>query len=149
MELLVRYLRYTDGRVDDVELTANGVKLTISIDDMKGLVSQYDLFMEQEKARNTPVHKCTDCRYCVQQDEGYSNYTVEGTKCDCLLMLNKNFPVDRFYNEDSALLFASECEMFDEGDGPHLDVDMEEFDKEELDEDVLVLFDAWQIRGSK
>jgi hypothetical protein len=32
--------------------------------------------------------KCTDCKYCVEQDEGYSNWTVEGTEIDCLLGKN-------------------------------------------------------------
>jgi hypothetical protein len=148
MEILVRYLRYTDGKVDDVELTANGVKLTISIDEMKGLVRQYDLFTEQENAKRAAMHKCTDCRYCVTKDEGYSNYTVEGTTVDCMLMLNPGFPKDNFYGEEDFLLHANKCSLFSKGEHPHVDVEEEEFDADELPRELAVLYDAWLLRGA-
>jgi hypothetical protein len=69
--------------------------------------------------------KCTDCKYCVEQDNGYSNYTVEGTEADCLLSKNPDFPSDRWYHEDEALNYASECASFTKGDSVHFDVEGE------------------------
>lgn len=147
MNLLVRYLRYSDGREEDIEITQDGLSLVLPISTMKDLVRQHELFIEREKAEKEKNQKeCTQCRYCVQQDDGYSNYTVEGTTCDCLLGLNNAFPKDRFYGADEDLLFATKCEMFKAGDGPQIDVDREEFDRDTLDPDIRVLFDAWEIR---
>jgi hypothetical protein len=73
------------------------------------------------------MRKCTACIYSFLQDEGYSNWTVEGMSIDCLLRLNNDFPIDVFYAEEPALLFADECFRFKEGDsGIHLDVDGED-----------------------
>lgn len=69
--------------------------------------------------------KCTDCKYCLEQDYGYSNYTVEGTDVDCLLHKNPEFPEDRFYGEEPALLFAKKCDKFTLGDHPVIDVDLD------------------------
>lgn len=69
--------------------------------------------------------KCTDCKYCVEQDCGYSNYTVEGTEVDCLLGLNPAMPVGRFYGEEPSLSFAERCEKFISGSCVYIDVDRE------------------------
>jgi len=67
--------------------------------------------------------RCTDCKYCVTQDTGYSNYTVEGCEADCLLGKNKYFPRDVWYGESPALQYANECNSFIVGAGPEFDVD--------------------------
>lgn len=35
--------------------------------------------------------KCTECKFCIMHDTGYSNYTVEGTDVDCIINLNPAF----------------------------------------------------------
>lgn len=97
---------------------------------------------------------CEDCKYCVQEDSGYSNYTVEGTTADCLLGLNSKMPIDRFYGEDPALQFAKKCERFSEGVGPYIDVDRESLkhynDKLSTaysdDPEISELLDAWEAK---
>ncbi len=59
------------------------------------------------------------------QDNGYSNWTVEGTEVDCLLSKNPDFPSDRYYSKDKSLDFANECGGYIEGDPVHFDVDGE------------------------
>jgi len=43
--------------------------------------------------------RCCNCRYSLTEDNGYSNWTVEGTDIDCLKKLNPSFPVDAWYGE--------------------------------------------------
>jgi hypothetical protein len=71
------------------------------------------------------MKKCSDCRYAMEHDWGYSNYTVEGTEIVCLLDLNPQFPVDRFYGEEPALNFAETCSKFSEGGAVGVDCDQE------------------------
>lgn len=155
--MLVRYLRYSDGREEDIEITKDGLRLVFPIGELKDLVRQHELFVEKERleafiredAAKKAIKKCTDCRYCVQQDEGYSNYTVEGTTADCLLSLNPGLPKDVFYGEEEKLLFAGNCSMYEKGEGPYIDVEDTDFIFEELDKDIQVLFSAWKLRGEK
>lgn len=72
------------------------------------------------------MKKCDECKYCIQIEEGYSNYTVEGNTADCLLNKNPDFPVDTFYREEPALEFADKCESFIEGKCVNIDVEREE-----------------------
>ena len=72
--------------------------------------------------------KCIECRFCILQDEGYSNWTVEGQSADCLLSLNPHFPDDTFYGQASSLLFAEKCPSFAKGDPVLVDVDQEKGD---------------------
>lgn len=64
---------------------------------------------------------CTDCRYCLLQKEGYSNYTVEGETVHCLL--EKQEPFDRWYGEDERLRFAETCDTFSLGECLEEDVE--------------------------
>ncbi len=66
---------------------------------------------------------CTECRHALLQDEGYSNYTVEGTTFSCKLELNPHGSFDRFYGVDKRLAFAEQCTSFAEGDVEHHDVE--------------------------
>lgn len=70
--------------------------------------------------------KCTECKFCIMRDNGYSNYTVEGTDVDCIINLNPAFPVDKWYNTAEDLDFANVCPRFKEGEGIHVDVDHKE-----------------------
>ena len=74
---------------------------------------------------NETTKKCHECRYCILTDYGYSNYTVEGTTADCLMDLNKAFPVDTFYGEEPVLAFAEECKSYTHGSPVEVDVEQE------------------------
>ena len=67
--------------------------------------------------------KCDECKWCVLEDYGYSNYTVEGTGADCLLDLNPDLPADHRWGEASALAFANVCPRFKEGNPLLVDVE--------------------------
>lgn len=69
--------------------------------------------------------KCTECKFCLLEDYGYSNYTVEGTDASCLLELNPDFPVDNWYGESPAHDFANVCPRFKEGNPVEIDVECE------------------------
>lgn len=97
--------------------------------------------------------RCNKCKYSLQEDEGYSNYTVEGTTIYCLLNLNADFPVDRFYGEEPKLKFAEKCPSFTAGDGVYVDVEREDqADGEKLsagytdDPEIAALVDAWEAQ---
>lgn len=68
---------------------------------------------------------CVECKFCVAEDYGYSNWTVEGTSVYCLLKLNPRLPADRWYGEADELKYASECKKFSKGEMIHIDVDRE------------------------
>jgi hypothetical protein len=69
--------------------------------------------------------KCTQCRFHILRDEGYSNYTVEGTTFNCAKGLNPAAPFDNFYSKAQELNFAEACSGFIPGPGVQLDVDGE------------------------
>lgn len=78
---------------------------------------------------------CSECYYSCEQDDGYSNYTVEDTETMCLIECNPMFP---FYSGKHNLIsdvdeFAKQCHMYKKGDGWHYDIDNEE---ERMDEDL-------------
>lgn len=95
---------------------------------------------------------CTDCRYRLSQDEGYSNYTVENTTFHCLLKKHPDMPFDEFYGEDKRLLFAEQCDSFSAGEGVFIDVDREALKTYEdklstaytKDPEIVPLLDAWE-----
>lgn len=66
---------------------------------------------------------CNTCKYCVLEDYGYSNYTVEGTYQDCLLNLNPGFPVDHWYGKTEENKGAVDCRRYVQGEPIELDVD--------------------------
>lgn len=72
------------------------------------------------------MRKCTDCKFLVLTDEGYSNWTVENTTATCLHNNNPGFPCDNYYGEVHEHSFAEKCELFSAGDPVHFDVDREE-----------------------
>jgi hypothetical protein len=68
------------------------------------------------------------CKFAIHEDFGYSNYTVEGTTFHCAKKLNPNGEFDEFYGSDKRMEYAKECEGFEEGEGPKIDVDREDID---------------------
>jgi hypothetical protein len=69
---------------------------------------------------NTP---CAECRFCVEQDEGYSNYTVEGVTIQCAKGLHPDGDFDRWYGEDKRLRNVEDCSGYDKGEPLWLDAD--------------------------
>ncbi len=96
--------------------------------------------------------KCTDCKFRLSDDFGYSNYTVEGTNFHCLLKKHPDMPFDEFYGEDKRLEFAQKCEAFVAGEGVYLDCDREALKNYDdklssaytSDPEIVPLLDAWQ-----
>ena len=82
---------------------------------------------------------CTDCKYCIEEDYGYSNWTVEGTEVDCLIKAHPNFPVDRFYGEEPELKFAKKCSRFVKGYPVEVDCDQELGDLWEYSDDPEII----------
>lgn len=72
------------------------------------------------------MKKCDECKYCVLEDFGYSNYTVEGVTAICLKDENPGLPKDRWYGEEPVLDFAEECKSFEAGQPVEIDCDREE-----------------------
>lgn len=71
---------------------------------------------------------CVGCKYLWAKDEGYSNYTVEETKIDCLLDRNPKLPDQRPWDWDEEkdnwpATMMGRCEVYAEGPMVHLDVD--------------------------
>ena len=95
--------------------------------------------------------KCSDCKYRLAQDWGYSNYTVEGTTFNCLLEKHPEMPFDEFYGEDKRLDFAEKCDGFSRGEGVFIDCDREELKNYEdklstaytKDPEIASLMDKW------
>lgn len=88
------------------------------------------------KPRNQPPRKpyvslfkkCTECRFHILRDDGYSNYTVEGTSFNCAKGLHPKAPFDNYYSKAPELGFADTCSSFTRGEGVHVDVEGEYLD---------------------
>jgi hypothetical protein len=75
---------------------------------------------------------CRDCKFCVFADNGYSNYTVEGTDVLCgseNYMVRKNFVTFDYYYGKAPTGFeqGENCVGFVEGEPISLDVDGEKY----------------------
>lgn len=79
---------------------------------------------------------CSDCKFALFHDYGYSNWTVEGTDFHCLKEKHPDGSFDRFYLTDGRLGYAEKCQAFVKGDPVNLDVDMEEMYHHEKYSDV-------------
>jgi len=91
----------------------NKTEVKSDLDEVKKLISSdIKLFLENVKL-------CSNCEYFVEEDYGYSNYTVEGTNYYCLL--NNNGLKTCFKNKMS----AESCIHFKKGDHWYIDVDGE------------------------
>jgi len=70
---------------------------------------------------------CRDCKFCVIVDNGYSNYSVEGTDVLCGSykddIREKFISFDSFYQEAAGFSQGEDCAGFAEGEPISLDVD--------------------------
>lgn len=85
---------------------------------------------------------CGECRFCLFQDEGYSNYTVENTVFHCMKKVHPDGEFDRFYGEDKRLEFAECCPQFEAGSAISLDVERE--DMADLTDDQRQLLASYE-----
>ena len=69
---------------------------------------------------------CAQCRFAVFEDNGYSNYTVEGTEFSCAKRLHPDGTFDRFYKENPKLDYAAACVGFEAGEPVDMDVEQEQ-----------------------
>ena len=84
--------------------------------------------------------ECTNCRFAIFQDTGYSNWTVEGCTFFCALGVHPADGFDSYYSTDPGLKYAAECDAFEAGTCIELDVDGEN----EPTEDQLVILRKWE-----
>jgi hypothetical protein len=83
--------------------------------------SKEQLIKDIEFAKN--YKSCDTCKFCVYQDHGYSNYTVEGTTISCLVSKFEEY--DDSYGDNFSLGIATTCDHYNEGEHWILDVDGE------------------------
>lgn len=85
--------------------------------------------LRMTQTTHTEIRKasCKECLFLIQIDDGYSNWTVEGTTNHCLFDKNPGMPEDNFYGygknfygygENNALRFV--CKWFDHFADPNL-----------------------------
>lgn len=98
------------------------------------------------------MKSCAECKFCLLEDYGYSNYTVEGTYVHCLKKLHPESGFDRFYGQEDRLKFAEECTGYVNGEPVDLDNDRDLLKNYSdplssaytTDPEVAPLLDAWQ-----
>ncbi len=66
---------------------------------------------------------CLSCKFAIFQEEGYSNYTVEGTMFHCALNKHPDGDFDRWYGEDKRLDYV--CDSYQVGSPIEMDVERE------------------------
>jgi hypothetical protein len=66
---------------------------------------------------------CIECKFCMQQDYGYSNYTVEGTNARCLFGLVGEFDTGEERQVEAAKQVCQGCPHFSQGTGLYFDCD--------------------------
>lgn len=59
----------------------------------------------------------------VLVDQGYSNWTIEGTDAHCLLKKNPEYPRDYWYGHDPSVKHAEKCDVFKAGEPVEIDVE--------------------------
>ena len=74
----------------------------------------------------TDKASCSNCKYAIFQEEGYSNYTVEGCVFTCALGKHPDGSFDRWYGEDKRLNYV--CDSHSVGDPIEMDVECENLD---------------------
>lgn len=99
------------------------------------------------------MKSCENCRFCLMQDVGYSNYTVEGIDVHCLKRIHPESGFDKWYGGDERLEFAEKCKGYESGTPVCIDVDQEDRvdPKGPLskfyvtnDDEVAKLLDEWE-----
>ena len=83
--------------------------------------------------------RCTNCKFLLAMDSGYSNWTVTETDLDCLKGFNDRLPATesyRFETEHSDVnAVAEKCPHYREGESTHIDVDWEDGDAANYNDD--------------
>jgi len=97
------------------------------------------------------MKRCTDCKFCISIDSGYSNSTVKGTEIDCLKGQNEGFPSDHWYGENEALKFAEQCKKFHKGELVKVDVDgeMAPYTNDPVIQKLLIKYDDEMFGNNK
>jgi hypothetical protein len=89
------------------------------------------------------MKSCHSCYYAAHVDQGWSNYTVEGTTFYCLLKKGGADGFDEFYGEDDRMAYAEQCGSFHKSEGFTIDVEWKALDDYRKDNDERVaLWDA-------
>ena len=94
-------------------------------------------------AESVAAPKCSECRFGLIQDTGWSNWTVDGRDFFCLLGAHPEDGFDVWYYNDSRLNYAAECPKFEVGEPVSMDVDHED----EVPEERRAIYDAWSARN--
>ena len=76
--------------------------------------------------QDQPPKRCSSCVHCLTFEYGYSNWTVEGKTRVCMLHKHPEPEFDNWYDENPADRYAEQCDSFERGEGPYLDVDRED-----------------------
>jgi hypothetical protein len=93
---------------------------------------------------------CAQCKFCLLEDVGYSNYTVENTLFFCLKDAHPEDGFDSWYREADKLAYAEKCQQFEPGIPIELDVEQEALDDlSYYDEEQLKLLAKHLGRGLK
>ena len=88
--------------------------------------------------------ECTNCKFAIFQDTGWSNYTTEGTEFYCAKHAHPDPGFDVFYETDPRLKYAAECKEFEAGVHPHLDVDGEWADEPGVTDEQKAIVAMWE-----
>ena len=73
----------------------------------------------------SPKKNCLNCRFARFKQEGYSNYTVEGTTFECMINKHPDGKFDQWYGDEPRLHWALWCEKYQEGTPIKLSVERE------------------------
>lgn len=68
---------------------------------------------------------CTQCKFAIWEDYGYSNWTVEGTDFTCAKGAHPDGTFDRFYKVNTKLAYGKDCPKYEEGEPISMDVEHE------------------------
>lgn len=90
------------------------------------------------------MKKCSECKYAILQDTGYSNWTVMGTDFHCAKKLHPEDGLDWWYGEDKRIEYAEQCAGYEAGEPVQMDVDGEY----EHTPDEQAIIDLWNSEES-
>ena len=129
-----------------LKLLLEGMKLQLDEGQTEGIIKltteplalDWEIYDYTKRAAETEMKSCNSCYYAAHVDEGYSNYTVEGTTFWCLLSKHPDAPFDEWYGEDERMKFAEKCDSFYKGEGFNLDVDGDSIKEYRKDHDERV-----------
>ena len=89
-------------------------------DDLYGKELEISIHFRLNKTGNMKndieqIKKCSECRYCVHRDYGYSAWTVEGATSECVKVKRENFDID-WWRTNTEDLFATICDGYEKGE---------------------------------